>query len=107
MRRFKPVIITSTAPTREEAEKIGLLLLQNGLAACVQYETVVSHYVWQGEVCRDEEIRITAKSSRCCYKAAEKLIRANHSYDCPQILMQPVADGWRGYLRWMRVQMGL
>lgn len=107
MPRFKLVIITTTFPTREEAEKTGLLLLENRLAACVQYETVTSHYVWQGEVCCGEEIRVVIKSSRCHYKAVEKLILANHSYDCPQIVMQAVAGGWRGYLRWMKVQMGL
>lgn len=107
MPQFKPVIITTTMPTHEEAEKIGLLLLENRLAACVQYETIASHYVWQGEVCRDEETRMVIKSSRCHYQAVEKLILANHSYDCPQILMQAVSGGWRGYLRWMKTQMGL
>lgn len=107
MPQFKPVIITTTMPTREEAEKIGLLLLENRLAACVQYETIVSHYVWQGEVCCDEEIRMVIKSSRCHYKAVEKLIMANHSYDRPQILMQPISRGLSAYLRWMKTQMGL
>ncbi|MDO5074205.1 MAG: divalent cation tolerance protein CutA, partial [Neisseria animaloris] len=31
----------------------------------------------------------------------------NHSYDCPQILMQPVSRGFVPYLRWMREQLGL
>ncbi|PSJ80573.1 divalent-cation tolerance protein CutA [Neisseria iguanae] len=107
MPTFKPVIITTTTATREEAEKIALALLQNQIAACVQYETVTSHYVWQDEVCRDEEIRMVIKSSRCHYKAVEKLILAYHSYDCPQILMQPVSRGLSAYLRWMKAQMGL
>lgn len=107
MPAFKPVIITTTTATREEAEKIGMALLQNQIAACVQYEAIRSHYVWQGEVCCDEEIRVVIKSSRCHYKAVEKLILANHSYDCPQIQMQPVSRGLSAYLRWMKAQMGL
>ena len=61
MPAFKPVIVTTTAPTREEAEKIGGLLLEKHLAACVQYETITSQYLWNGEICRDDEIRITSK----------------------------------------------
>lgn len=106
MPQFKPVIITTTAPTREEAEKIGLLLLEQGLAACVQYETIASHYVWEGKVCRDEETRIVIKSARCRYRAVEKLILAEHSYDCPQIIMQAVAGGSKAYLRWVQKQVG-
>ena len=48
MSAFKPVIVTTTAPTREEAEKIGGLLLEKHLAACVQYETITSQYLWNG-----------------------------------------------------------
>lgn len=45
MSAFKPVIVTTTAPTREEAEKIGNLLLEKQLAACVQYEAITSQYL--------------------------------------------------------------
>ena len=45
MSAFKPVIVTTTAPTREEAEKIGALLLEKQLTACVQYEAITSQYL--------------------------------------------------------------
>lgn len=104
---FKPVIITTTTPTREEAETIGRLLLEKHLAACVQYESIHSHYVWQNEICYEAETRMVIKSSRCHYSAVEKTILAHHSYDCPQILMQNVSRGFIGYFRWMKTQMGL
>ena len=107
MPAFKPVIVTTTAPTREEAEKIGGLLLEKHLAACVQYETITSQYLWNGESCRDDEIRITSKTSRHCYREIQKNIIANHSYDCPQILMQNVSRGFAPYLRWLKQCLGL
>ena len=107
MPAFKPVIVTTTAPTREEAEKIGGLLLEKHLAACVQYETITSQYLWNGEICRDDEIRITIKTSRHCYHEIQKNIIANHSYDCPQILMQNVSRGFVPYLRWLKQCLGL
>jgi len=100
MSAFKPVIVTTTAPTREEAEKIGGLLLEKQLAACVQYEAITSQYLWNGEICRDDEIRITIKTSR------HKTIIANHSYECPQILMQNVSRGYAPYLRWLKQSLG-
>ena len=45
MSAFKPVIVTTTAPTREEAEKIGGLLLEKQFATCVQYEAITSQYL--------------------------------------------------------------
>ena len=107
MPAFKPVIVTTTAPTREEAEKIGSLLLEKHLAACVQYETITSQYLWNGEICRDDEIRITIKTSRHCYREIQKTIITNHSYDCPQILMQNVSRGFVPYLRWLKQCLGL
>ncbi|MCS4533119.1 divalent-cation tolerance protein CutA [Neisseria montereyensis] len=107
MPQFKPVVVTTTVPNREEAERIGSLLLTQQLAACVQYEPIFSQYVWEGSLCSDEEIRIVIKTARCHYKAIEKIIVQNHSYDCPQIIMQPISRGFIPYLRWMKTQLGL
>ncbi len=98
----KPVIITTTAPDRAEAEKIGGLLLSEQLAACVQYDEIRSQYVWDGEIRTDSEIRITIKTTRNRYGKIEKLIRQHHSYDCPQILMVTVSRGFKPYLAWLR-----
>nr|WP_255265276.1 divalent-cation tolerance protein CutA [Neisseria sicca] len=90
MSAFKPVIVTTTAPTREEAQKIGSLLLEKQLAACVQYEVITSQYLWNGEICRDDEIRITIKTSRHCYREIQK----NHPRQ-PQLRMPANPDAKR------------
>ncbi|MDO5639436.1 MAG: divalent-cation tolerance protein CutA [Neisseria sp.] len=107
MAQYKPVIVTTTAANREEAERIGSALLAQKLAACVQYESITSQYEWQGELHHDEEIRLTIKSARCHYKSIEKTIVSLHSYDCPQILMQSVSQGFRPYLKWAKAALGL
>ncbi|EGV34759.1 divalent-cation tolerance protein CutA [Neisseria weaveri] len=104
---FKPVVITTTFPNQEEADKTGTLLLEKQLAACIQYETIQSQYLWEGKLCRDSEIRMLIKTARCHYAAIEKLIIQNHSYDCPQIIMQPVARGFKPYLKWLKQHTGL
>ena len=107
MPQYKPVIITTTAPNREEAERIGAALLEKQLAACVQYESIRSHYVWQGETHLEDEIRLTIKSARCHYKAVEQTIVQLHSYECPQMLMQPVSRVFTPYLRWAKAALSL
>lgn len=97
----QPAIVLTTCPSQAEAERIGKLLLQQRLAACVQYETIQSQYLWQGELCCDSEIRLTIKTAERHYPAVERLILEQHSYDCPQILLLPVSGGTEGYLKWM------
>ena len=115
MPAFKPVVIITTAAGREEAERIGSALLERKLAACVQYEDIVSEYVWQGGLCRSAEVRVVIKSAevrvviksaRRHYSAVEKIILAHNGYNCPQIVMQPIQRGLRAYLRWMEAQLG-
>ena len=103
----QPVVIALTAPTREEAEQIGGLLLKRKLAACVQYENISSHYVWDGEICLDSEVRIVVKTTAECYRDIEEAVLSVHSYECPQILMYPVLRGYRPYLNWLADQIGL
>ena len=48
MPRFQAAVILITAPNRAEAETIGRALLEQRLAACVQYESIDSDYIWNG-----------------------------------------------------------
>ncbi|MDO4641530.1 MAG: divalent-cation tolerance protein CutA [Neisseria sp.] len=106
MPSFKPVIVTTTVSSPEEAERISMLLLEQRLAACVQAESIQSKYVWEGKICVDEEIRLTIKTARCHFGAIEKIILQNHGYECPQILMIPVHRGYKPYLRWLKQAVG-
>ena len=100
--KYKPCLVFTTAADQAEASRIGEALLQQSLAACVQYEAVRSQYIWHGELCSSDEIRLTIKTARHLYRAVEKTIRSLHSYDCPQIIMQPLAGGSKAYLAWAK-----
>lgn len=96
----EPCVVITTAATREKAEAIGLALLEKRLAACVQYAEIRSHYVWQGEVCLEAEVRVVIKTCRHLYAQVEDCVRRLHDYDCPQFLcfsVQASAD----YQAWM------
>lgn len=102
MPAFQPAVITTTCPGRAEAEHLGSLLLQQRLAACVQYDAIQSQYLWQGQLCRDNEIRLTIKTDARHYPAIERLIRQHHPYECPQILLLSISGGSEGYLKWLQ-----
>ena len=89
-------VVLSTAPDRETAEA----LLRERLAACVQYEAVRSQYWWQGELCTDDEVRLTIKTRRALYDAVEAAILRLHPYDCPQVLCLAVDAVSAGYQAW-------
>ena len=93
-------VVLSTAPDRGTAERIGEALLRERLAACVQYEAVHSQYWWQGELCTDDEVRLTIKTRRALYGTVEAAILRLHPYDCPQVLCLAVDAVSAGYQAW-------
>jgi periplasmic divalent cation tolerance protein len=42
-------VMLTTTPTREEAQKLARLLIEEKLAACVQLLPIESFYFWQGQ----------------------------------------------------------
>jgi periplasmic divalent cation tolerance protein len=89
-----------TAPSFEKAEEIARQLLQEGLVACVNLvPKVVSLYHWKGELCRDEEVLMVAKTSRG--EALLERLPQIHPYEVPELLLLPVEAGLPAYLHWV------
>lgn len=95
------MIVLTTASSKEEAEKIAKLLLDERLCACVQLMPIESYFHWQGKVEHGAEVHLAIKSKRENYEKIEAMIKKNHSYKVPEILMLRIEDGYGGYLRWI------
>lgn len=94
--------VLTTVGSEEEAERIGLLLLEQRLVACVQTGgPIVSRYRWRGQLEQAREWQCLAKTEVRLYEQVESAIRAAHSYEEPEILAIPVLAGSRGYLEWV------
>lgn len=93
-------VVVTTVATRAEAEAIGEALLVARLAACVQYEDIRSHYVWQGALHCDAEVRVSVKSCASLFPLVEACILRLHPYDCPQVLRYE-AHASAAYRAWM------
>jgi len=97
----KYAVVTTTCANDEEAGKIAAVLLEKRLAACVQMQPISSNFIWKGELCNEKEILLLIKCRADHYDAIEQEILKNHSYEVPEILLLPVAGGYREYLDWI------
>jgi periplasmic divalent cation tolerance protein len=94
--------VITTTESEQDAAKIGRMLVDGHLAACVQISgPVTSIFRWKGELETGREWRLEAKSRRDLYPEIEAAIRRAHPYEEPEILAVPVAAGSEGYLRWL------
>jgi periplasmic divalent cation tolerance protein len=94
-------VITAVA-SKAEAHRIAHVLVERGLAACVQIiGPICSIYRWQGNVEESEEWLCLIKSVRARYVQIEAVIQRLHRYETPEILALPVLEGSADYLSWL------
>jgi periplasmic divalent cation tolerance protein len=79
------IAVFTTLPTRDEALSLAGSLVERGLVACAQIDTIESLYLWQGELRQEQEWRLTLKAPQAHYEAIEAAILALHPYDLPAI----------------------
>jgi len=96
------LIVLSTAPDRDTAERLATRLVEQKLAACVNISAqITSVYAWKGNVEHDNEYQLVIKTTRARYDALQHEIRNLHPYELPEILALPVSDGLPAYLDWI------
>ncbi|MCS6970214.1 MAG: divalent-cation tolerance protein CutA [Planctomycetota bacterium] len=96
------ILLYSTAPDAETAERLGAALVDEGLAACINViPDMRSVYRWQGAVERSAEAVLIVKTTRAAAAAASARLRALHPYEVPCILELPIAGGDAAYLAWL------
>lgn len=71
-----------TAPP-EAAGDIAETLVEDRLAACVNRFPCTSVYRWDGEVHRDEEVVLLAKTTDDAYEELKARVEEIHPYDVP------------------------
>ena len=94
-------VLTTTVGSEDEAHAIARALVEGRLAACVQIAAVRSIYRWNGAVEEAGEWLLSGKIRAEDYVAAEAAILALHSYQVPEILAMPVAEGFAPYYDWV------
>jgi len=96
------VVMTST-PDMEVAERVARALIESGLAACVQLNPgVTSLYKWDGVMQKESEVLVSIKSVAHKFPQLELVIKENHPYKVPEIISISASDVSGDYLKWMR-----
>lgn len=96
------IIVFMTAASTDEASRIAELVVKKNLAACVQIlPEMQSVYRWKGEIERQPEILILAKTVKSKFGELETEVRSIHSYETPEIVATPLINGSRPYLEWL------
>ena len=99
------ILVFISCENKDQAEKIGAILIKNRLAACVQItQSVTSMFLWppkEHTVTNVEEALLIVKSLESKWEQLDELVRKNHSYDTPEIVAIPVAHVSKKYLEWL------
>ncbi|MCO4095021.1 MAG: divalent-cation tolerance protein CutA [Acidovorax sp.] len=93
-------MVTTTVATEDESRRLAQAVLYARLAACVQVEPITSHFRWQGAVQEDREMRLACKTTGAAVPALIGLLRAQHPYALPQLVVQ-VLQASVEYAQWV------
>ena len=93
-------LVTTTVATPADARRLAQAVLQARLAACVQVQAITSHYRWQGALHQEPEQRLDCKTTAQAVPALLALLRAQHPYDLPELLVQPLQAS-ADYTQWV------
>ena len=72
------LVVYTTLPEAESARHMAQMLVERGLVACAQMDTIDSIYRWDGAIQHDHEYRVMLKTTSDRYPAVEAFIREHH-----------------------------
>ena len=96
------VSVYATFASAEEAERIGRAVVEDRLAACVNFlGPCRSIYRWQGVVESADEVAAIFKTTDAAADALLTRIAGLHSYDVPAITVWPIEKLLGNYAEWV------
>lgn len=99
------VLMLSTAPDTLLAKRIAHMLVEEGLAACVNLGAEsLSMYMWQGVLEGATEVALTIKTRASRVQDVANRLGQLHPYDVPEILVLGPLGGSKAYLQWLSDQ---
>ena len=101
------MVVLSTVPDDAVATRLAAALVEKKLAACVNIVGGVrSLYWWEGKVQDDSEVLLICKTDDDHVGGLTAAIEELHPYDCPEVVVLPVAGGSAAYLEWIGASLG-
>jgi periplasmic divalent cation tolerance protein len=94
-------LIYITAGNEDEAHRIGRILVEEKLAACVNTHPIKSIYWWEGDIEEETEVAVLVKTKAGLVDEVINGVKELHSYEVPCIISLPVEKGNPDYLKWI------
>lgn len=97
------IMILSTFPDEQEAEKMACELIKEKLVACCQcIKGVRSMYMFENQLCDEQEVLLIMKTKAILFDTVRDFIKKKHSYKVPEIISFSIANGDVDYLQWIK-----
>lgn len=101
------VMVMVTAKDADQAERIVQQLLKKKLIACANMiKGVQSVFWWDKKIDQCEEVIVVMKSRHSEFQKIVECVRAEHSYEVPEVIALPILDGNQAYLNWIDESLG-
>jgi periplasmic divalent cation tolerance protein len=101
------IVVMVTTASQDEAVEIANHLVHHHLAACVSVFPVSSTYIWENQVCQEQEWQLIIKTQQQQFSFLETAVRELHSYAVPEVIALPVIAGSLPYLNWISTQVNM
>jgi periplasmic divalent cation tolerance protein len=105
MAEAEHVQVSTATDSSAAAAALADSAVQARLAACGQVVGPIdSVYWWDGKVERAPEWLVLFKTAADRWPVLVEHIRANHTYDVPEVIVTPILGGNPAYLAWLTEQ---
>ncbi|MBU3546473.1 divalent-cation tolerance protein CutA [Polynucleobacter sp. MWH-Jannik1A5] len=98
----KLLVVVTSLPSLDAAKGLARALVEQNLAACAQLtEGIHSIYRWEGKICEEQEVLLSAKTIEAKWLEILAFIQSAHPYDLPEILAFSPEQHERQYGAWV------
>jgi len=100
------IMIMITSSSEQEAKTIIEKLLKNRLIACGNLiGPISSSFWWKDCIETSKEYLILLKSRNNLFNKIEREVLRLHSYEIPEMIVFPIVDGSKDYLKWINTSL--
>lgn len=94
-----------THPSKPEADRLSIALLNEKLIACANYFPIESVYHWEWSFARVQEVVTLYKTSNANVEKIRAYIEKNHKYQIPCIMKVAEVQANDAYEKWVIEQL--
>jgi periplasmic divalent cation tolerance protein len=96
------LLLYVTHPSKPEAIRLSIELLNQHLIACVNYYPIESMYWWEWQLTKSDEVMTIYKLKSENYELVKKYIEEHHTYKVPGVIRLATVEANASYEDWIQ-----